>query len=160
MTVEIGQNAPDFSALICNGEKFEPFKLSDHIGDENVVLAFFPFAFSPVCTNYFCAFRDNMADFGYLNAKVFLISIYSPFSFYSFIKDQSFNFSLLSDFNKDVSNQYGVLIEDLKGLKGVSKRSLFVIDRAGVVKYRWVSDDPSVMPDFEDLKSSLQSLQG
>jgi len=160
MSVQIGQSAPDFSALVCNGEKFEPFKLSDHLGQEHVVLAFFPFAFSSVCTDEFCSFRDSMSQYDALNAKVYGVSIDSPFALNAFIKDQAFNFPMLSDFNKDVSDQYGVLMQDLKGLKGVSKRSIFVIDKAGVVKYRWISDDPSVMPDLSDVQSALETLQG
>lgn len=159
MAIEIGQKAPDFSAWVCDGEKFQPFKLSEQLGKENLVLAFFPFAFSSVCTNEVCKFRDDYAIFGKLNAQVFAISIDSPFTLNAFIKAQNLNFKLLSDFNKSVSRAYGALHEDLAGFMGVSKRSIFVLEKTGKVLYRWISDDPKVMPDFAEVQKSLKAAQ-
>ena len=157
MSIEIGQKAPDFSALICNGEKAEPFKLSDHLGQSNLVIAFFPFAFSGVCTDEFCTFRDNKSQYEELNAKIFGISVDAPPALNAWIKDQGFEFGFLSDFNKDISRSFGALHEDLGGLKGVSKRSIFVLNKEGVVKFKWISDDPKVQPDFGDVQNALQN---
>ena len=159
MSIEIGQKAPDFTAWVCDGEKSQPFKLSDQLGKENLVLAFFPFAFSSVCTNEVCKFRDDLAQYGKLNAQVYGISIDSPFVLNAFIKDQKLNFKLVSDFNKTASKEFGVLYEDLGGFKGVSKRSIFVLDKMGKVLSRWVTEDPRVMPDFAEVQKALQTMQ-
>ncbi len=158
MTVEMGSKAPNFSAFQCNGEKFEPFQLSDNLGQENLVLAFFPFAFSSACANEFCKFRDDLAQFEQLKAKIYGVSCDSPFALNAFIKANQLNFKLISDFNKEISKSFGVLKEDVIGLKGVAKRSVFVLDKQGTIRYRWVTEDAKVMPDFAELHKTLKSL--
>lgn len=158
MAVDVGQKAPDFTLPGCDGNKAEPLTLSKELGKENIILAFFPLAFSPVCTNELCQFRDGLSQFNKLNAKVFGISVDSPYANNAFIKAHNLNFKLLSDFNKDVSRLYGVLHEDLGGLKGVSKRSVFVIDKQGTVRYKWVSEDPTKMPDQKEIIKALERL--
>jgi peroxiredoxin len=130
--------------------------LGQYIGKEKVVLLFFPLAFSGVCTAEMCEMRDNWKQYDGLGAKVFGISVDSPFVTDKFRQTESIPFPILSDFNKDVSRKYGVLHEDLMGLKGVSKRSAFVIGKDGTVKYAWVTDDPKVQVDFEAIKSALK----
>jgi peroxiredoxin len=130
--------------------------LGQYIGKEKVVLLFFPLAFSGVCTAEMCEMRDNWKQYESLGAKVFGISVDSPFVTDKFRQAENIPFPILSDFNKDVSRQYGVLHEDLMGLKGVSKRSAFVIDKDGTVKYAWVTEDPKVQVDFEALKAALK----
>jgi peroxiredoxin len=130
--------------------------LGQYIGKENVILLFFPFAFSGVCTAEMCEMRDNWKQYEGLGAKVFGISVDSPFVTDKFRQSESIPFPILADFNKDVSRKYGVLHEDLMGLKGVSKRSAFVIGKDGTVKYAWVTDDPKVQVDFEAIKTALK----
>ncbi len=158
MALKLNQKAPDFTTKACDGEKIEEFTLSKELGKENVVLAFFPLAFSPVCTTEMCSFRDSLAQFNSLKARVYGISVDSPFTLNAFIKANNLKFKLLTDFNKEISRAYGVLHEDLMGLKGVSKRSVFVLDKNGVVRYQWVSDDPRQLPDFEVIRTTLQGL--
>ncbi len=158
MSTELNQKAPDFTSRACDGEKIEDFTLSKELGKENLVLAFFPLAFSPVCTNEMCSFRDSMSQFNSLKARVYGISVDSPFTLNAFIKAHNLKFKLLTDFNKEISRSYGVLHEDLLGLKGVSKRSVFVIDKNGTVRYQWVSDDPRQLPDFGTITKTLEEL--
>ena len=160
MSVNIGQKAPDFTLPASDGDKVEPFQLSKNLGSSNIVLAFFPLAFASGCTNEMCQFRDSMSQFNSVKAQVYGISVDSPYALNAFIKAQGLTFKLLSDFNKEVSRTYGVLHEKLGTLVGVSKRSIFVLDPSGSVRYRWVSDDPKVMPNFDEIQQTLQKLQG
>lgn len=130
--------------------------LGQYIGKEKVVLLFFPLAFSGVCTAEMCEMRDNWKQYEGLGAKVFGISVDSPFVTDKFRQSENIPFPILSDFNKDVSRKYGVLHEDLMGLKGVSKRSAFVIGKDGTITYAWVTEDPKVQVDFEAIKTALK----
>ncbi len=125
------------------------------IGREKVVLLFYPLAFSPVCTDEMCHMRDTWPDWEGLGATVLGISVDSPFANARFRDEQKIPFPLLSDFNKQVAGAYGVLHEDLKGLKGVAKRSAFVIGSDGKVIYDWVTDDPRVQVPFDDIKKAV-----
>jgi peroxiredoxin len=158
MPAELNQKAPDFTTKACDGEKIEDCTLSKELGKENFVLAFFPLAFSSVCTNEMCQFRDSLAQLNSLKARVYGISVDSPFTLNALIKAHNLKFKLLTDFNKEISRSYGVLHEDLMGLKGVSKRSVFVIDKNGTVRYKWVSDDPRQLPDFGMITKTLEEL--
>ena len=130
--------------------------LSQYIGKEKIVLLFFPLAYSSVCTAEMCQMRDDWKQYEGLGAKVFGISVDSPFVTDKFRADEKIPFPILSDFNKDVSRTYGVLHEELMGLKGVSKRSAYVIGKDGKVNYAWVTDDPKVMPKFDEIKAALK----
>jgi peroxiredoxin len=130
--------------------------LAQYIGKQPVVLLFFPLAFSSVCTAEMCAMRDDWKQYESLGAKVFGISVDSPFVTDKFRQSEDIPFPILSDFNKEVSKKYGVLMDDLMGLKGVSKRSAFVIGRDGNIKYAWVSDNPGMQVKFEEIKEALK----
>lgn len=129
------------------------------IGSRPVLLLFFPLAFSPVCTDEFCMIRDDWEAFSATDAAVFGISIDSPFVNAKFAEENKLPFPLLSDFNRDVARMYGVLHEDLFGMKDVAKRSVFVIDESGTVVYDSVSDDPKVQVDFDAIKSALSGTR-
>src|SRR5689334_16747598 len=132
MKVEIGMQAADFT--LRDTEKNE-VKLSEQKGN-NVLLLFFPLAFTSVCTKELCSVRDNIGMYDNANAKVFGISVDSPQTLAKFKADQHLNFTLLSDFNKEASHTFGCLYDVFSGwMKGVSKRSAFVIDKNGTVKY-------------------------
>ena len=150
--IRTGDTAQPFSLPQRPGEVVD---LADHIGSTPVVLLFFPLAFSPVCTEEFCTIRDDWSAFEASGAAVFGISIDSPFVNAKFAEEQNLPFPLLSDFNRDAARMYGVLHEDLFGMKDVAKRSVFVIDEAGKVVYDSVSDDPKVQVDFEAIRSAL-----
>ena len=151
MTVQKGDSAPAITLPVRPKEMVEV-----PIGKQKVVLLFFPLAFSPVCTDEMCHMRDSWSEWESLDAKVLGISVDSPFVTDRFRIDEKIPFDILSDFNKEVSATYGVLHEELIGLKGVAKRSAFVIDADGTVAYAWVTDDPSVQVPFDEVKAALK----
>jgi peroxiredoxin len=156
MALAKGTKAPDFT--LYDSEK-KKVSLHDFQG-KNVVLLFFPFAFSSVCTKELCSIRDDIGNYGDLNAQILGISVDSLYSLDKFKKEQQLNFPLLSDFNKNISKTYDVLYEVFPSyeMKGVSKRAAFVIDRDGVIVYSEAREIPSELPDFELIKSALQSV--
>ena len=155
MSLTLNQKAPDFTLF--NTQKAE-VSLSAQKG-KNVILLFFPLAFSGTCTTEMCSMRDDIASYDGLNATVFGISIDSVFSLAKFKTLENLNFELLSDFNKTVSTAYGCLNpEFILGMKGVSKRSAFVIDKEGVLRYAEVLEKASDLPNFEAIKACLKGL--
>ena len=155
MTLSVGSSAPDFSLKTKTPEGLSDITLSSFKGEASVVLLFFPFAFTGVCTEETCSVRDDLSSYETLNAKVFGISVDSPFAQEAMAIKENLNFPLLSDFNKDVSTAYGVLYEDFIGFKGVSKRSAFVISKSGEITFAWSSEDPKKLPDFTAIKEVL-----
>jgi peroxiredoxin len=156
MKIEVGSKAPDFSLYSSEKEKVS---LSDYKG-KNVVLLFFPLAFTGVCTKELCNVRDNIGIYNNSKAKVLAISVDSPQTLAKFKEDQQLNFPLLSDFNKTVSAAYGSLYETFSlGMKGVSKRSAFVIDANGIVRYTEVLENASEEPDYIAIENCLTSLK-
>ena len=155
MSVDVGTKAPDFT--LPNQDR-ESVALSDELEKGPVVLAFFPAAFSSVCQNEMCTFRDSMAELNKSSAKVLGISVDTFFAQKAWADQQKLNFPLLSDFNKDVIRKYGVVNPDMIGLKDISKRAVFVIDRNGVVRHREVLDDARNEPNYEKIKQTLASL--
>lgn len=155
MSVKVGQTAPDFTLF--NTEKQE-VSLSALRG-KNVVIVFFPLAFTSVCTAELCSLRDNIAQYAALNATILGVSVDSLFTLDKFKAEQQLNFDLLSDFNKEVSTQYGTIYESFAfGMKGVSKRSAFVVDKEGIVRYAEVLEDAGKVPDFEAIQATLNNL--
>jgi peroxiredoxin len=154
MSAEVGTKAPDFT--LTNQDR-EPVTLSAQRG-RPVVLAFFPAAFSSVCTKELCTFRDRLASLNQANAQVFGISVDTFFTLKAFQADQKLTFPLLSDFNKQAIRDYGVFNEDMIGLKGIAKRAVFVLDRDGIVRYREVLDDARNEPDYEKVFAALAAL--
>ena len=155
MNIEIGQPAPDFTLYDSTKNKIT---LSD-IKGQNVLLLFFPLAFTSTCTAELCSIRDNISFYNNINAKVFGISVDSLHTLAKYKADQNLNFTLLSDFNKDVSLLYGSLYEMFSyHMKGVSKRSAFVIDKNGIVRYAEVLENASEQPNFKNIALTLESL--
>lgn len=155
MTLDTNVKAPDFELVSNKGDKI---RLSEQWSQAPTVLAFFPLAFTGVCTEEMCDFRDSLADFADLNARVFAISVDSRFSLDVFAEKNGLEFPLLSDFNKEAATGFGVLYEDFLGLKGVAKRSVFVIDTEGVIRYRWVTDDARNKPNLDEVRDALKGL--
>jgi len=152
MSIEVGAKAPDFS--LPNQDR-ETVRLSDELKNGPVVLAFLPGAFSSVCTKELCTFRENkLASAG---GRVFGISTDTFFALKAWADHEKLDFPLLSDYNKEVIRQYGVVNPDMIGLKDIAKRAVFVIDRAGVVKYREVLDDARNEPDYDRLRQAVAS---
>jgi glutaredoxin-dependent peroxiredoxin len=154
MSVDVGSKAPDFTLV---NQDREPVTLSAQRG-RPVVLAFFPAAFSSVCTKELCTFRDSLAALNRSNAQVYGISVDTFFALKAFQSAEGLNFPLLSDFNKVVIRDYGVFNEDMIGLKGISKRAVFVLDKDGVVRHREVLEDARNEPDYGQALASVGAL--
>ncbi|MBV8054866.1 MAG: redoxin domain-containing protein [Deltaproteobacteria bacterium] len=154
MPLQVGQQAPDFTL---KSNKMQDVKLSEQRGSK-VLLLFVPLAFTGVCTKELCGMRDSLKEYEGLDCKVFGLSTDSPFALDAWAKEQSYQFPLLSDYNKETAREYGALYEDLMGLKGVCKRSAFVVDRQGVVRYAEVLADARNLPNFDAIKGCLKQL--
>ena len=152
----VGKKAPEIN--LQNGT-FEVVSLSDFQGTRNVVVLFYPLAFSSVCTEELCSVRDNMKIYNSLNAEVLGISVDSLFVQKAFKQAQNLNFELLSDFNKEVSRSYECIYEDYFGMKGVSKRAAFVIDKEGIVRYEEIQDKDDVIPNFTAIQKVLSEIE-
>lgn len=154
--ISVGQAAPDFSLFSSEKTKVG---LQDFKG-KNVLLLFFPQAFTSVCTAELCSVRDNMQQYANLNVQALGISVDSVFTLAKFKEEQQYNFPLLSDFNKEVSGAYGSLYADwILDMKGVSKRSAFLIDGEGVIRYAEVLDNPGEQPNFQAIQEAISALQ-
>lgn len=150
-----GQKAPEFTLF--NSDKKE-ISLTD-LRDKNVIVLFFPMAFTSVCTAELCEMRDTIGTYASLNATILGISVDSPYTLAVFKEQQKLPFDLLSDFNKETSIAYHALYETFSmRMRGVSKRAAFVIDKSGIVQYAEVLDNAGEVPSFTAIKETLVSL--
>ena len=149
MALQTGEKAPDFTLFDSDKNQFT---LSEQRGS-NVLLLFFPLAFTSVCTAELCSVRDNLKVYESLNVKPFGISVDSVYTLAKFKAEQNLNFPLLSDFNKEVSTLYNSLYEKFGfEMRGVSKRSAYLIDGDGIIQYAEVLENAGLQPDFEKIK--------
>jgi peroxiredoxin len=156
MAIILGQKAPDFTLFDSDKNKIS---LSNFAG-KNVVLLFFPQAFTSVCTKELCEVRDNMIMYNGINTQVLAISVDSLFTLAKFKELQQLNFPLLSDFNKEVSTAYGCIYETFVfDMKGVSKRSAFVIDATRTIKYAEILENAPDTPNFNAITETLAALE-
>ncbi|MCC5835547.1 MAG: redoxin domain-containing protein [Opitutales bacterium] len=157
MALKTGIKAPDFSLKSKTANGLEDIRLSDELSKgKKVVLLFFPLAFTGVCQEELCTVSGGLDAYDALNAKVLGISVDSPFAQEGFAKSAGISIPLLSDFNKEVATAYDVLFEDLLGMKGVAKRSAFVVNSDGTIAYSWSSDNPKDLPSFDAIKDALK----
>ena len=156
MATDVGQQAPQFTLV---NTDLKAVSLSGFSG-KNVVLAFYPAAFTGVCQKEMCTFRDALNDFTSANTAVLGVSVDSPFANKEFAAKNGLNFPLLSDITRDVIKQYDVVFNDLAGVKGftVAKRAVFVIDRQGVIRYKWVAPEPKVEPNYAEVTAAVKKL--
>jgi peroxiredoxin len=155
MALEIGQKAPEFS--LYNSDK-NKVNLADFKG-KKVVLLFFPQAFTGICTSELCSVRDDIGRYEQADAQVLAISVDSVFTLNQFKQQQNYNFPLLSDFNKEISRAYDAIYEQwILDMKGVSKRSAFVIDREGIIRYAEVLESPADLPNFDTVNTILAQI--
>jgi glutaredoxin-dependent peroxiredoxin len=155
MSISVGTVAPDFT-LYADDKK--TVSLQDFRG-KNVLLLFFPQAFTSVCTAELCDARDNLHQYQALNAQILAISVDSVFTLAQFKAGNEYNFPLLSDFNKEVSPKYGAFYENFVfGMKGVSKRAAFVVDKVGVVQYAEILENAGKIPNFKAIQACLEQL--
>jgi peroxiredoxin len=156
MPVAEGQPAPDFTAPDTDRKARS---LREFQG-KKTVLAFFPGAFTGTCTRELCTFRDSLATFQGMGAQVVAVSVDSPFANKGFAERNNLPFPILSDYNRDIIRQYDLVLNNFAGLPGyaAAKRSVLVLDRSGIVRYRWVSDDPSIEPNYGQVKTALMQI--
>jgi glutaredoxin-dependent peroxiredoxin len=155
MAIKVGEQAPEFSLFDTTKTKIN---LSDY-KEKNVLLLFFPQAFTSVCTKELCAIRDDISRYNNTRAEVIGISVDSVFTLRKFKEDQHYNFTFLSDFNKEVSTLYDTLYTTwIMDMKGVSKRSAFIIDKNGIIKYAEVLENVGDLPNFEEINTILEQL--
>src|SRR6056297_2049173 len=155
MVVE-SDTAPTLTATLANGD-VEAFDLADHLGDGPVVLAFFPGAFTPPCSNEMVALEEHLADFEAAGATVLGISADSAFSLGAFSDEYDLSFTLVSDMAGDAIRDYGLEMEipDL-GLYGIATRAVYVLTEDGTVTYDWVANEPTDEPDYEELVAAAE----
>ncbi|MGA3297352.1 MAG: redoxin domain-containing protein [Candidatus Bathyarchaeia archaeon] len=150
MSVEIGQKISDFQLPDQNRATRS---LKDFSG-KKTVLAFIPGAFTGVCTKEMCTFRDSLKS---LPGQVVAVSVNDPFTNKAFAEMHQLQFPILSDYTRETIKKYKIFHDDFAGLKGytAAKRSVFIIDENGVVRYKWVSEDPGKEPDYKEIKDAL-----
>ncbi|MCL9815217.1 redoxin domain-containing protein [Natranaeroarchaeum aerophilus] len=147
--IDTGDDAPDFTAPLATGD-IESVTLSEELDSGPIVLAFFPGAFTSICTDEMCAFQDQLASFEDVGATVYGISRDTPFALNEFRSQNDLEFGLVSDLNREIIDDYGVSMDftDM-GVNGVAKRSVFIVDADGRITYRWIGDNPGVEPDYD-----------
>ncbi len=163
MPLQVGEKAPDFTLVTKTAEGPQLVKLSEQIGKSNLVLLFVPMAFTGVCTTELCDISGGIAEYEALDAKVFAISGDNPFAQEAWAQKSGITLPLLSDYEHAVAKAYGVAYEQFLPeanliMGGVAKRSAFVIDKEGVIRYAEAQDHPKDLPNFEAVKAALQSL--
>jgi peroxiredoxin len=163
MAIQVGDKAPDFKLVTLTAEGPQVVTLSEEIGKSNILLLFVPMAFTGVCTTELCEITSSLKDYEALDAKVYGISGDNPFAQAEWAKKENIGLPLLSDYEHAAAKAYGVAYEQFLPEKnlimgGVAKRSAFVIDKAGVVRYAEVQEHPKDLPDFEAVKAALKAL--
>ncbi len=154
-SLRVGEKAPGFTTLNSDNKEVS---LSDFVG-RNVVLLFFPFAFTGTCTKELCNMRDGLDHYDTLDAQVLGVSVDSPYALKKYKAELQLNFPLLTDFNKQISKAYDCMYEEFyNGLKGVSKRSAFVVDKLGHIRYAEILENANNLPNFEAITKVLQNL--
>lgn len=156
MSAEIGQKPPDFQLP----DQARTMRSLKDFSGKKTVLAFFPGAFTGVCTKEMCTFRDSMQALQNVGAQVVGISVNDPFTNKGFSDTNNLQFPILSDYSRETIKKYNVVQVDFAGLKGynTAKRSVFILDGNGIVRYKWVSEDPSKEPNYEEIKQKLKEL--
>jgi peroxiredoxin len=157
MAPAVGQKAPDFTLV---DTERKPRSLTE-LREKKLILAFYPAAFTATCTKELCAFRDSLGHLGGLGAAVVGISVDTPFANRVFAEQNQINFPLLSDYSREVITSYDVQLPDLAGLKGytAAKRAVFVLDREGTIRYKWISEDPTKEPNYEEVKQAVEQIK-
>lgn len=157
MSIQVGQKAPDFTLYSSSKEKIS---LADFSGKKKVLILFFPQSFTGVCTTELCGVRDDIAKYQNADAEVLAISVDSIFTLAKFKELQQLNFTLLSDFNKEVSALYDTIYDSFTdmNMRGVSKRSAFIVDKSGVIQHAEILESAGDVPDFTAINEILSRL--
>jgi len=154
--LNIGDQAPDFTI---RSMEMKPIGLKDYSG-KTLVLAFFPGAFTEGCRKELCTIRDEIADLESLDAEILGVSVNDPFTLKAFHEENVLNFPLASDYNRKTIEAYYVAHHDFAGLVGytAAKRSVFIVDKQGKIRYIWITDNPGIMPPYDEIMKELEKL--
>jgi peroxiredoxin len=157
---EVGHSAPDFTVPLAHGDgDVEPFTLSEHLDEAPIVLAFFPGAFTPPCTQEMQTFQAAIDEYEAMGATLYGVSVDTPFSQNAFRAEHGFEFGMLSDTNKELIDDYDVSIDmPDRGYFGLANRAVFVIDGDGTITYTWVADEPTTQPDFDAVQDAVEAV--
>lgn len=157
MALKVGDKAPDFTLFDTDRKERS---LKEFVG-KNVILAFYPGAFTGVCQKELCQFRDMLPKFNQANAQVLGVSVDSPFANAAFASQNEISYPILCDYSREVSKKYAGVHEDFAGLKGysASKRAIFVLDKAATIKYAWVTENPGQEPPYQEVDSVIAGLK-
>ena len=155
--VKVGEKAPDFTLP---DTELKPRSLREFLGNKTV-LAFFVGAFTSVCTKEMCTFRDSMARLTNLKAQIVGIAVTDPFSNKAFAEKNMLPFPILSDYKREIIQTYGIELPDFSGLKGytTAKRAIFILDKTGIARYVWITDNPAVEPNYEEIEKFLEKIE-
>lgn len=156
MAVDVGQAAPDFSLYDTERAKRS---LSEFKG-KNVVLAFAPGAFTGTCTTEMCNLRDQIGEFNSLDAEILGITVDPPFSQKAWADANNLNFTILSDFGREATTAYDIALNNMAGMEGyvAANRAVFVVDKGGVVQYKWLAPTPGDLPDYDEIRQAIGKL--
>ncbi len=156
--VEIGEKVP---GMVLVDTELKKVDVSEAVKNGITVIAFFPGAFTSVCTKEMCRFRDDMSQLDSLGANIFAVSVDGPFSNKAFKEHNNLNFTILSDYDRSAVKAFGIELKDFAKLDGytAAKRSIFISDNNGIVRYKWVSDDPTIEPDYKAIKTAVEELK-
>jgi len=160
MATKLNTRAPNFTLPTKTKDGLKEVTLSDNFGKKNTVLLFFPLAFTGVCTDEMCSITKDYNAYNKLDAVVYGISVDSPFSQEIWAKQHKITFPILSDMARKVIKKYGIVDSELLNLGGVSKRAAFVIDKKGKIIYEWITNNPKILPYFDEIKQALKTVSG
>ena len=164
MPIAVGTKAPDFTLSTKTADGPKKIKLSDNFGKKNTVLLFFPMAFTGTCTEEMCSTTKELPSYNGMNAVVYGISGDNPFAQEAWAKKEGIDVTLLSDYEHKVAKDYGVVYDSFLpqvnlGMGVVPKRSAFVIDKSGVIRYAESNDDAKQLPNFDKIKAKVAELK-
>jgi len=154
--IEIGSKAPDFTLI----DTTRAARSLSEFAGKKTVLAFYPGAFTGVCTKEMCTFQDALANLNTLDAHVVGISVDSPFANGEFAAKNKLSFPLLSDHARVATNLYGVELPNFAGIEGyaVAQRAIFIVDKEGTLRYSWIADSPGTEPDYDAIVAELGKI--
>ena len=164
MPLAVGTKAPDFTLSTKTADGPKQVKLSDNFGKKNMLLLFFPMAFTGTCTTEMCDVSSGLSAYSNMNAAVYGISGDNPFAQEAWAQKEKIKVPLLSDYEHKVAKAYEVMYETFLpqlnlGMAGVAKRSAFIIDKNGAIQYAESNDDAKQLPNFDKIKAKLAELK-
>ncbi|PSG97296.1 peroxiredoxin [Thermoplasmatales archaeon SW_10_69_26] len=157
-TIAPGEEAPNFTAKVTDGQDVDDFELAEEIGDGPVVIGFFPFAFTGVCENQMADLRDNLEDFEDAGASVYGASVASPFALQTWADENGFGFDLIADWNREATEAFGLEYDEMMGLERPAQRATVIIGSDGNVEWVWSTDDPGQKPDVDEVLGAVRKV--